>query len=250
MSIPLKVAVVCEAEADYLTATTLAERVLCQMGDWVSVVLENCPLWWGLQQQATFLCWKDVLSLARARNVRSHGHFGDEPAAPDAHAARRVLRLLRDSYEDLDGVLLIRDDDRVTARRQGLEQAREDSLWRDRIVIGLAHCKRECWVLAGFDPVDDNEVALLESERQTLGFDPRLEAHQLTAKHDNDKRSAKRVLAVLTKRDAGREARCWETSLLNTLRQRSGNTGLADFLTQIEQIIGPRLTGRGVVDGF
>jgi hypothetical protein len=140
---------------------------------------------------------------------------------------------------------LIRDDDRETARRQGLEQARDDSHWQDRIVIGLAHCKRECWVLAGFDPLpeDETEVALLQTEREKLGFDPRLSAEQLTAKHDADTRSAKRVLAALAEGDHDREALCWTEANLDVLRHRGQQSGLTDYLEQIQMIIVPRFTG-------
>ncbi len=241
---PLKIAVVCEADADYRTATELAERVLCQLDDWVSTVLENCSLWWGFDRQGTFLCWKDVPTLAKETGIRSHGRFGDDPAAPDAHAARRALLLLQTRYGDLDGVLLIRDDDRQTVRRQGLEQARAVSPWRDRIVIGLAHCKRECWVLAGFDPLDIAEERTLHDLQTDLGFDPRLAAEQLTAKHDTDKRSGKRVLSVLTQDDREREAQCWTKAPLAALRLRGRETGLAEYLRDIEIVIGPKLTGQ------
>jgi hypothetical protein len=240
---PLKIALVCEAEADYRLATALAERVLAQAGEWVADVLEHCPLWWGLDQQGTFLSWRDVPELARQRGFRVHGHFGGEPAAPDARVARRALWLLRARHPDLDGVLLIRDDDRQTGRRQGLEQARDDSAWRDRIVIGLAHCKRECWVLSGFDPIDAAEDALLQQEKTRLGYDPCCSAEHLTAKHDQDKHSAKRVLALLTGGDPDREARCWETASLETLHERGQQTGLAQYLSEVKSVVVPRLLG-------
>lgn len=244
---PLKIAVVCEAPADFRTATLLAERALCRCCDWLGDSLEYCPLWWGLEGQGTFLSWKGAAALARARKFHPHGLFGGDPAAPDAHAARKALLILRDRYAELDGVLLIRDDDRQTARRQGLEQARADSPWRDRIVVGLAHCKRECWVLAGFDPLEKAEEELLAAEQRYLGFNPCTEAHQLTAKHDpeHDKRSAKRVLGAMTRRDPDREARCLTGSLFTTLQERGKSTGLADFLAQVETVIGPRLTAKG-----
>jgi hypothetical protein len=142
------------------------------------------------------------------------------------------------------GVLLIRDDDRETDRRKGLEQARDDSDLRDRIVIGLAHCKRECWVLAGFDPVDALEESLLDELRPELGFDPRTTAHELAAKHDADKRSAKRVLGILIRDVEGREARCWEQAPLQTLRDRGQKTGLTDYLDEVRERLVPVFTGR------
>ena len=90
-----------------------------------------------------------------------------------------------------DAVLLIRDDDRQVDRRRGLEQVRHASPLAERIVIGLAHTKRECWVLAGFEARDDQERELLAEIRRELGFDPCIQAEQLTAIHDHDKRAVR-----------------------------------------------------------
>ena len=60
--------------------------------------------------------------------------------------------------------------------------------------------------------------ALLAEIRQELGFDPRERAEQLTAIHDHDKRSAKRVLRHLVQGDPDREAACWKETSLQLLR--------------------------------
>ena len=75
------------------------------------------------------------------------------------------------------------------------------------IVIGLAITERECWVISGFDPGDDDETQKLEDEKQNLGFDPCERSHDLTAcKNDRAKRSPKRVLSVLTGEQRGAAA--------------------------------------------
>lgn len=237
-------AVVCEALADRDTACVLADRVLLESADWIEKEqLDFYRQWCGLAKNDLFLAWKDVSTLARQQNIRPHPSFDGGPIAPDAHAARRALLLLKINADFPDLVLFIRDDDRDTRRRNGLEQARK---WAethhrlvDRIVIGLAHPKRECWVLAGFDPKNDEERELLESVRSELGFNPCTEAEQLTAKHDGDKRSAKRILAYLTKGDKNREADCWNTALLPLLRQRGQSTGLADYVLELEKFLVP-----------
>ncbi len=243
---PLKIAVVCEALADYRTATALAERVFFEV-DWVDAdLLRDCPLWWGQNQRTPYILWTEIKELAGQLGLRkTPGHFGGQPAQADAHIARRALFLLQRLHPDLDGVLLIRDDDRQTERRAGLEQARSASALGDRVVIGLAHCKRECWVLAGFDPVaeDEAEQVLLTEIRQEIGFDPRLNAERLTAKHDQDKLSAKRVLAVLTRNDRDREEFCWKVASLVTLSQRGVESGLADFLRELKDRLLPLFTG-------
>ena len=235
---PFAFAVVCEAAADFRTATGLAERVIRDRVDWVEEeAFLHCPVWRGAIDAASFVLWTDIPKLAKELGIRSHGHFGDRPAEPDAHAARRAILVLKQKHAEmpLDGILLIRDDDRDTRRRIGLEQAREaEKALRDRIVIGLAHCKRECWVLAGFDPMYPEEVARLAEVREDLGFDPRFASHQLTAKHDPDKRSAKRVLGVLTGDKLDREAACWEKCSLDSLRDRGGESGLKAFLEEVQ----------------
>ena len=239
----LAFAVVCEARADFRTATALAERIIREHVDWIDDnLLAHYLLWRGLDPATPFLLWSDARALAREAGIKSHGHFDGRPAEPDAHAAQRALRLLKwkNAGRPLDGVLLIRDDDGDARRRIGLEQARDDEReLRDRIIIGLARCKRECWVLAGFDPEDTSEEGRLAEVRAELGFDPRLGSHQLAASHDPDKRSAKRVLGLLTQDDPDREARCWEQAPLDRLSERGRESGLADFLDEIHSRLVP-----------
>ena len=100
--------------------------------------------------------------------------------------------------------------------------------------MGLAVVERESWVISGFDPQDDVEESRLAAERQTLGFDPRMRSHELTAcKDDRARRSPKRVLRVLCGGDADRERRCWRETLLATLRDRGAENGLSAFLDEV-----------------
>ena len=98
-------------------------------------------------------------------------------------------------------VLLIRDCDDQPERRRGLAQAstREPGhAWPFHVVIGLAHPKREAWVLAGFEPRDPDEHARLTTLRSELGHDPCTSSDQLTARTPGSKRDAKRVVAYCT----------------------------------------------------
>ena len=118
------------------------------------------------------------------------------PPSPMREPRRRAILYLRYVFPDLAGVLLIRDQDDQPERRAGLEQARRQENGRLPIVVGLAVVERECWVISGFDPRDEVETSRLAAERQTLGFDPRVRSHELTAcKDDHAQRSPKRVLA-------------------------------------------------------
>jgi hypothetical protein len=231
---PLAFAVVCEAPPDHATACGLADRVFCDEVEWIEEEgLHDYRTWRGIEDHSSHLLWRDVPELAKAASIRAHGHFDGEPGAPDAHAARRALLLLKHLGGKLDGVLLIRDDDRQTERRKGLQQARQATKLTIPVVIGLAHPKRECWVLAGFDPLNTDEKESLEEVIGQLGFDPRTKAEGLTAIHDPDLRSAKRVLALLTNGERDREAACWRTARLALLAERGRNSGLADYLREI-----------------
>ncbi len=228
-------AVVCEARADSEIATDLADRVLIESVDWLEAdMMEHQRVWRGNDNDGPFLKWSTVKRLAKEHGIRVQDHFGEHAAAPDAQATRRALRLLRLLCIPLHGVLLIRDDDGDSRRRQGLEQARSEYTGDLPIVIGLARTKRECWVLAGFDPCDDEEQERLEALRAELGFDPVRKAEELTAKHDHDRRSAKRVLAKLTGNDLDRERTCWRDTPLESLRARGRGNGLAAFLQEVE----------------
>jgi hypothetical protein len=237
---PLSFVVVCEAAPDAETACGLADRVLCAEVPWIGEEnLNDYRTWRGLTASDRCLRWKDVRDLARQMNLRAYGHFAGEPGAPDAHAGRRALVLLNHAAAPFDGALLLRDDDRQTARRQGLEQARDTTTLRVPIVIGLAHVKRECWVLAGFQPQDHEEEERLAAVRQELGFDPCAAAELLTAVHDHEVKSAKRVLRLLTGGDRDREAECWRRADLSLLESRGQRTGPVEYLGEIRERLIP-----------
>jgi hypothetical protein len=237
--------VVCEARADFHTSSELADRVFCETIDWIEAeMLDIYRVHEGLAPEQPFVTWRDVKALSKEAGIRPRGFIDGQQAELDARQAQRAIRLVESRWPGVGGILLIRDDDRQTNHRAGLEQARDESPRSASIVIGLAHTKRECWVLAGFEPCDDRETALLAMVRQELGFDPRLHAHQLTAVHDQDKRSAKRVLGHLVGGDLDREAACWRRTGLDVLKERGTETGLTDYLTEVEERLVPMLGGR------
>ena len=243
----LILAVVCEARADFQIAAELADRSLCEhehLKLWLEREhLAHIRIYRGRDDSEQWFLWRDMKTLARQCGIDFQGHFDHRPHAPDAVMATRAIRVVRRLLK-VDAVLLIRDDDGVIERRVGFDQARQLEQHAVTVIIGLARTKRECWVLAGFEPRDDAERERLQNERSILGFDPREHADRLTAKHDaaNDKRSAKRVLSALTQDDYNREAACWEETDLAILRSRGGETGLADFLAEVEERLVPLVT--------
>jgi len=234
--VSLQLAVVHEAPADFQTATELADRVLVESIDWMEEDQIDYQRTWLRESGGVPLTWKRVKQSALDVGIDAIGFFDGEPAEPDARAARRAILYLRHAVPDLAGVLLIRDQDDQPERRAGLEQARRQEAGRLPIVVGLAVVERESWVISGFDPQDAAEESRLAAERQTLGFDPRLRSHELTAcKADNAPRSPKRVLRVLCGGDTDRERRCWRETMLATLRNRGAENGLGAFLDEVRQ---------------
>jgi hypothetical protein len=227
-------AVVHEAEADFHTATELADRVLIDAIEWLDEdLIADQREWVGTVPVDRRLTWKAIPQLAREIGIKAHGHFDGQAGEADAAAARRAILYLKEVIPDLTAVVLIRDQDDQPERRIGLEQARGQDHGGTVIVVGLAVVMREAWVMSGFDPVDAEETTRLDAERQTLGFDPRNRSHELTAKDEQATRSPKRVLRSLSGDDRGRERQCWAITSLEVLRERGGENGLAAYLHEI-----------------
>jgi hypothetical protein len=246
------IVIICEGPADQRTACVLADRVLSDSVEWmVPEMLDSFRQWRGLRRSEPFLAWKHVHTRAREAGIRTNGFFEGEPGDQDAFAARRALALLTvEGERGIDAVLLIRDSDgHAEERRRGLEQGRHGRDGLGPILIGVAHTKRECWVLAGFTPLDQVERDRVEKLREELGFDPCAHAEELTAEHPGAKRDAKRVLSFLTGEDVSREAAwireamCMKESSLAQLEERGRATGLAEFLQEIRERLVPLWTG-------
>jgi hypothetical protein len=239
---PLSLVVVCEARADFETASVLADRLICESIDWIEPdSLDYHRRYDGHDSDRPFLTWARLEELAKEASIRPRGFIEGQPADLDAAQAQRALIYIKAKLPATEAVLLVRDDDREKVRRRGLEQARAASSMRECIIIGLAHTKRECWVLAGFEARNDQERDLLAEVREELGFDPCTRAEELTAKHDHDKRSAKGVLKRLVQSNHEREASCWKHTPLQLLRDRGESTGLRDYLDEIQKRLVPLL---------
>jgi hypothetical protein len=228
-------AVVHEAEADFQTATELADRVLVEAVDWLDDdMIDNQREWVGTVAMDRRLTWREIPRLAREIGIKAHGHFDGQPGEADAAAARRAILYLREAVPRLNAILLIRDQDDQPERRLGLEQARGAHHGETVIVVGLAVVEREAWVISGFDPQDEEEATRLNAEQQNLGIDLRYRSHELTAcKDDQAKRSPKRVLRQLSRDDRDRERFCWTNTPLERLRERGVENGLATYLHEV-----------------
>jgi hypothetical protein len=196
--------------------------------------------WVGHSGDGFRLTWKQLKRLALEADVTPMGHFGGEPAFPDARAARRAIAYLLKELPGLHAIVLIRDQDDEPDRRVGLEQARSQDHSGLVVLIGLAIVEREAWVISGFEPEHEGESARLHEERTRLGFDPRIRSHDLAAcKDDTATRSPKRVLQVLSGDDRDRECRCWRECSLELLRTRGEKNGLAAYLQEVRERLAP-----------
>jgi len=235
--------VICEAQADRDTACALADRVLLEEVSWLdSTTLDSCRRWRGMRSEEPYLRWASVRDEAKRFGLKIFGQFGGEPGQADAVMARRALLLLAGAERRPDAVLLVRDGD-AQRDRQGLEQARNYSHWPFEIIIGLAEPKRECWVLMGFEPRNEDETTRLEAEKQRLSFHPVREAHQLTAREHGAKKDAKVALAALTQGNLERERACLEETSLAVLEERGAKTGLTAYLKEVRERLVPVFSG-------
>ncbi len=220
-------AVVAEARADQQIASELAERVMLDEVDWIDREnLGDFCRWHGLEEPGGYLPWMRIAGAARARGIVKHGKFRQSPGVFDERRARLALRLFKSLDEPPDGVLLVRDTDAEDQRLPSLERVRAAGDWEFEVVLATPDPKRECWVLAGFDPIDDEEEAALNEAKALLGFDPRLHAERLTAKTDKGKRNAKKILKRLMRPESEREESCWRQADLGVLRERGKGSRL------------------------
>ncbi|HMY58113.1 MAG TPA: hypothetical protein PK472_07665 [Pseudomonadota bacterium] len=248
---PLRLAIVCEARRDFDLASTLIDRVLLEKLAWLDGLdLSLFRCWQGFRGPEPFLRWDKVHEVARSEGLRVAGRFGGEPGAMDAAAARKALLLFatRPVGELPHAVVLIRDTDGHIERCKGLQQARTEPnrIWPFPVLIGAQHCKLESWLLAGFQPSSGAESQQLALLRQQLGFHPCEQSEWLASSDDavSSKRSAKKVLSLLSVGDLERENRGFLETPLSVLRGRGSGCGLTNFLDYAEKRIVSLLRSR------
>ncbi len=248
--------VIVESSADARTATKLAERVLVEKVDWLeSDNLQYLFQWSGLQNGTEYSYWSDISKIIDDakdlgyKPARFLGHGRDGlPYKADGATSIKLLNLVRRFLQKtrlIRAILLIRDLDNQPERRKGLEQARLaqiDGQSKLEIVIGTADRMREAWVLNGFIPSNQEEERILVEIERELKFDPCLESHRLREKSfagANRIRNPKVVVEKLTGGNMEREQKCWEETSLELLRARGVNTGLTDYIDEVEQRLVP-----------
>jgi len=244
--------VIVESGADARTATKLAERVLKEKFDWLDDdILQHCFQWTGLEEGKEYSCWRDIIKIIddaksqiKYKPARFLGHDSKGvPLKADGAASIKVLNLVRflQKTRQIKAVIFIRDLDNQPERKEGIEQARLEHINKTpklEIVIGAADPKREAWVLNGFIPSNQQEEQILEEIKNKLSFDPSIESHRLRAISEKEPeriRNVKVVVAQLTGNDMEREKQCWEETNLKHLRERGVDTGLTDYICEVEE---------------
>ncbi len=211
--------------------------------DWLERdTIEAIVRWRGHDPGVRFLAWKSVFGAARQRGLRKHFQFRASPGAYDEGRARLALRLF--ALDDPPhAVLLVRDTDNQMERVRSLENARDSPAWRFEVILATPHPKRECWVLAGFEPANADEEKALSQVRRDLGFDPRTKAEQLTAEGSKGKKNAKTVLERLVGTRRDREETCWQETDLRHLAERGDGSRLRHYLDELSERVVPMVGG-------
>jgi len=247
--------VIVESSADARTATKLAERLLVEKVEWLEhETLQYYFQWSGLQENTEHSCWQDINQIIQNlkqslgfRPPRYLGHGKDGALKADGAAAIKILNLVRflQKTRQIKAVLLIRDLDNQSERREGIEQARSEHINRQpklEIIIGTADRMREAWVLNGFIPSNQQEKQILQEITTELRFNPCEESHRLCSNswEERDRiRNPKVVVEKLTGGRMQREQQCWEETSLELLRKKGLHTGLTADINEIEERLIP-----------
>ena len=244
----VEIVVIAEASADAQIATHLAERLLLEKIEWINPYLKELLKWRGLEESTTYTPWSALKKLSQTTIPRIRPRF--DSLRLDATIMAKIYYEIRQQNAKVNGLLLVRDLDNQPDRKSAFAEGRH-LLTNDpklahfpklEIILALPCQKREGWVLNGFEPQNNDERMRLEELKESLTFNPCLEAHRLrsTKKTGEEReRNIKIVLADLTNSDFERERLCWEETPLSTLRTNGIETGLTDYLDEVENRLLP-----------
>lgn len=241
---------VCEGREDVRTVKALVRRVYQREIPWLrGELFDELIGWTGVESHTEFTRWAKeggVKELARRAGFRVHGDFQGQSGRGDAIQAKKALLLFRKKILAEDSaaiplVILFRDTDGERERRDGVERARDSFPAKNfEIVVGVAHPKRECWVLLALDPTEAEQQRIKQLRRggEGLGFDPTKRPEKLTASSSEAKREAKAVLSAIVDGDQRRrEQFVWSAADLDGLEAQGEQVGLRQFLVELRERI-------------
>lgn len=235
--------VLCEARADFETATHLARRVLEEGA--LTVAFESVLRWRGVEPGTSYTPLSKLKKAVKATGLklpRYLGHVKGQPKKSDAAIALRGVQIARLSL--ISVLLFVRDLDSSPQRLQGIEQAREEAGDTEiEMILATPDPEREAWVLNGFVARSAAEENAFAKEMKQLGFDPCVESHRLRGdvRRGQEKRDIKKLVERLTGGDRDREKACGEVTPLALLEERGRTSRLADYLVEIKSRLLPLL---------
>jgi hypothetical protein len=174
------------------------------------------------------------------------GKFEGTPGENAAKLGRKAfaigLELRRKQGGKLDAILLLMDMDEQPERRKGLEQARNEAHSKEPAVAMILGCpseSMEAWVLASLRLDTPEGQARLKAcmAKHRLSTNP-CEQAQLLSHKENVPRSSKQILATLIQNNPEEPELSLRTAPLSLLRQRGAQSGLANFMDELEQLCG------------
>ncbi|MBN1962845.1 MAG: hypothetical protein JW841_18080 [Deltaproteobacteria bacterium] len=237
----LKFGLVCEGKGDARTIPLIVWRVLCHQFDYLTDYDPSCISWRGLSSNKNYLPWAQVKRIFKLSNLKIHGNFSGTRST-EFVSARKALLLMQKAHhsEPIDLVFLIRDADKLPEQRyDALINACNSFKYPFFVAVGVPIAKRECWVLAtitieieDFDSQLKTKIAQLEKD---LGFNPIFNSHRLNASEPNAKRSAKRVLNLLTDDNIALEDTWISSATPEIYINRGIKNGLAMFVQNIKK---------------
>jgi hypothetical protein len=235
----VSIALICEGNTDPPTVCALADRFILAGIDWIAKEdIDTHRHFRGFDAGARYMAWTQIDELADQHGVKLLGHFEGFPIHKDGRNLRRALALLTLHTSDdppVEAIIIFRDGDKeYDDRREAIHKVRDASQKTIPVMIGVANRMRECWVINGFEPANEDENGRLATEHARVGFDPRFRAHELTATNIGEDRCAKRVLRELTGDELDRELACVRDTSEETLRTRGKETGLREFIDELK----------------
>jgi hypothetical protein len=237
--IPQGIILVVEGNSDVRVLRGFAERAL---GEQSADFSPDLLTWRGLDEQSSSLYWDDTDKEAKARRIAPIlGYFNGLPAKTYATRARIALTLCHRANPL--AVVLVCDADHQPERLAGLQQARESHFSKKYpIAVAVANPCREAWVLAGFEPQNQQEQQALAALHKELDFNPAQMPERLREKKQSgDARNAKRVLEALGLGELERERLCWLVTAYDQLQKNGNKCGLTGYLNEVRQYIPPLL---------
>jgi hypothetical protein len=252
--LPQRWVVVCEHESDAVIASGLADRLALEPAEcvpvWVRENLDTYRRWSGDgdDPEGRRLRWTGVKERARTLGIAPHG-YGVRTAGlagvESAELRKTIAVVTHMGTQRPAGLLLVRDTDADEKRRReyrasvaAQNAAFSASASPLRMVLALPHPEMEAWLLAGFDPVNQDERSRLDTLRRRLGKDPCERGHELNPGRTATgagpvKNSTKNALDELCDGDRDRERACWEGASIDRLTERGQHNGLVEFFEDV-----------------